>query len=55
MADKLGVYNGILRELGESRLASLTEDRKPRHEIDNVYDSLLEHCLEEGGSSSENQ
>ena len=48
MTTKLLVYNGILRALGESRIANLTEARRPRYEIDDIYDALLEHCLEEG-------
>lgn len=48
MASKLSVYNGALRLLGERRLASLTEDRSSRYEIDAAYDDVLADCLEGG-------
>lgn len=49
MATKLGLYNDALTtHLGERRLASLTEDREPRHNLDAVYDAAVKFCLEEG-------
>jgi hypothetical protein len=47
MADKLALYNRALRRLGERRLSSLTEDRKPRHELDDIYaDGFIKGLLE---------
>jgi len=45
--DKLGIYNEALRLTGGRRLASLTEDRAPRRELDSIwathaYDTWLE-------------
>jgi hypothetical protein len=47
-ATRLGLYNSALRHLGERKLASLTEDRKPRRALDGAYDENLAHCLEQG-------
>lgn len=35
--DRLSIYNGSLRELGERRLASLSENREPRHVLDDAW------------------
>lgn len=48
MATQLGLYNGALLEIGETRLASLTESREARYELDAVYDNVLADCLSEG-------
>jgi hypothetical protein len=49
MTSKLALYNRALRRLGERRLSSLTEDRKPRHELDEVYaDGFVNGLLEKG-------
>lgn len=48
MATKQAVYNGALRALGERRLASLTEDRASRRELDDAYDDVVATCLEAG-------
>lgn len=49
MTDKLSIYNGALTILGERRLANLTEDREPRHELDDVWDNgMLDRCLQMG-------
>lgn len=49
MTTKLQIYNGALQILGETRLASLSEARKPRYELDLVYDDGgLRACLEQG-------
>lgn len=45
--DKLAIYNNALLLLGQRSLASLTEDRKPRHLLDAAYDlGAPEYCLE---------
>ena len=45
MASKLSIYNGALRAIGERRLASLTEDRASRRELDDAYDDVVANCL----------
>lgn len=46
---RLLLYNNALRLLGERRVASLTEDRKPRHLLDQVWnEGGVEFCLEQG-------
>jgi hypothetical protein len=46
---RLLLYNHALRICGERRLASLTEDRKPRHLLDQVWnEGGVEFCLEQG-------
>jgi len=46
---RLKIYNGALTYfLGERKLASLTEDRKPRHLLDGVWDDGgVDFCLEQ--------
>lgn len=47
MTDRLSIYNGALRLLGERRLASLTESREPRRLLDDVWDDDgIKACLE---------
>lgn len=46
MVDKLGIYNGALRLLGQQRLASLSEEVHTRREIDSVYDRCIQAVLE---------
>lgn len=36
---QLSVYNGALRRLGSRRLASLTENRKPRRVLDDIWNN----------------
>ena len=49
MTDKLSLYNGALRLLGEERLASTTEDVAPRHVLDDEWtDGIVDYCLEQG-------
>lgn len=48
MATKLGLYNDALLELGQRRLASLTEEAEARRVLDDYYDSVLAYCLEQG-------
>lgn len=47
---KLSIYNGALRRLGSRRLASLTENRKPRRVLDDVWgaDAAVKLALEKG-------
>jgi hypothetical protein len=46
---RLAIYNNALIICGETRLASLSEDRKPRRLLDQVWDSNgLRYCLEQG-------
>lgn len=48
-AAKLSVYNQALRICGERRLTSLTETRKPRYLLDQVYnEGGINACLEAG-------
>lgn len=48
-ASRLGVYNGSLRLCGERKLASLSENRGPRHLCDDAWnDGLVKRCLEKG-------
>jgi hypothetical protein len=48
MVDKLSIYNGALRELKETPLASLTENRPIRKTLDTAYDEAVRFCLESG-------
>ena len=48
MADKLGVYNSVLRRLGERKLASLSENNEARRTLDDLWDQTLVYCLEQG-------
>lgn len=48
MTSKLEVYNLSLIHLGERRLASLSEDRGPKRELDSVWDASVRYCLEGG-------
>jgi hypothetical protein len=50
-ADKLAMYNGALARLGERRLASLTENRKPRRLLDDAWgadNNAVRYLLERG-------
>lgn len=48
-ATKLAVFNNALHLLEERRLSSLTEARKPRYELDAIWeDDFIDECLEEG-------
>lgn len=45
---RLRIYNGALLIAEERQLASLTENREPRHLLDNVWnDGGVRHCLEQ--------
>lgn len=49
MPSKLSVYNGALREVGERKLASLSENREPRRVLDSIWDDdALKTCLAAG-------
>lgn len=45
---QLSLYNGALRLLGESSLASTSEDNLARRTLDEVYDDALVYCLGQG-------
>lgn len=48
-ADKLSLYNDALTLCGERMLASLTENREPRHLLDQAWASgAVDFCLETG-------
>jgi hypothetical protein len=49
MTDKLSLYNGALNILGERKLASLTENREPRHKLNDIWDNdLIDRVLQHG-------
>lgn len=49
MTTRLEIYNAALLICGERFLASLTEDREPRHLLDHVWDNDgVKQCLESG-------
>lgn len=49
MTDKLKLYNGALAILGETPLASLSEDRAARYWLDRAWaDGVVDYCLEQG-------
>lgn len=50
MATKLSIYNNALTSyLGERKLSSLTESRKPRRILDQIWDNdFIKGCLEDG-------
>ncbi len=46
---QLTLYNGALRLLGERKLASTSEDRKPRYVLDDIWaDGFVDYILERG-------
>lgn len=46
MATRLGIYNGALRECQDRKLSSLSEDREPRHVLDDIWnDGLVDFVL----------
>lgn len=49
-ADRLEIYNGALLLCGDRKLASLTENREPRHLLDDVWNGGrgVRYCLEQG-------
>jgi hypothetical protein len=49
MTDRLGLYNEALRECGQRKLATLSEDTPARHYLDDVWDGGgIDHCLQQG-------
>lgn len=47
--DKLGLYNGALRIMGERKIATLSENREPRRVLDGIWDEdAVRYCLEQG-------
>ncbi len=49
VATRLSLYNGALRICGDAKLSTITENREPRHLLDDVWDGgALKHCLEQG-------
>lgn len=49
MTTQLLVYNEALRMCGERKLATLAEDREPRHLLDDVWaNGGVDFCLEQG-------
>lgn len=48
MATQLGLYNAALREIGDIKLASTSENIEARRVLDAVYSDVLAECLEEG-------
>lgn len=49
MATQLQVYNGALRNLKETRLATITEAREARYLLDDVWAAgAVRYCLEQG-------
>lgn len=49
MPSKLSLYNGALREVGQRKLASLSENRESRRVLDSAWDAeAVETCLAAG-------
>lgn len=48
MADRLQIYRGALRLLGDGRLASLTEVNSRRVALDDAWDNSVDFMLEQG-------
>ena len=48
MATALAIYNQALIEVGVRTISSTSEDVESRRVIDDVYDEVLEYCLEAG-------
>jgi hypothetical protein len=49
VATRLGIYSGALRECGERKLASLSDDYAPRHMLDDVWsDGFIRDVLGQG-------
>ncbi len=49
MPTQLSIYNGALTILGETKLASLTENREPRHEMDEIWaNNFIRRVLQRG-------
>lgn len=48
MTSALTLYNAALVEIGQGRLASLSDTAKSRYELDAVYSDVVADCLEAG-------
>lgn len=48
MATLLGLYNGALSIIGERRLATVSENRESRRELDEAYTGLVNYVLAKG-------
>src|ERR1044071_3661775 len=48
MIDRLKCYNAALGQLGERKLASLTENREPRRVLDDLWGGTVAWCLTRG-------
>jgi len=49
MTTQLSIYNSALRQCGERKIASLSENREPRRVLDSAWDDgLISYCLEQG-------
>jgi len=46
--DKLRVYNAALRQLGQRKLSSLSENGPSRRVLDDHWPDVLDYCLEQG-------
>ena len=46
--DRLSIYQRVCIELGETRLSGLTEQRKSRYLLDEVFDDVVQESLEAG-------
>ena len=45
---KLVLYNAALRHIGQRKLSALTEEGEGRRVLDDVYDTAIQYCLEQG-------
>lgn len=45
--DKLSLYNDTLRLLGQTKLASVSEEREARYILDDVWEPAKRYCLEQ--------
>lgn len=48
MATKLKLYNEALLKLGERKLSTLGDNTEPRRVLDEVYNDVVDYCLEQG-------
>jgi hypothetical protein len=48
MADRLSIYRGALRLLGDGRLDSLTEDNPRRYKLDDAWQPSVNFLIEQG-------
>jgi len=48
MADRLSIYQGALRLLGDGRIDSLTEDNPRRYKLDDAWVPSVNYMLEQG-------